>query len=216
MKPATSPCGGKYTSCNCASGYEWKNGVCSKALPKCQIGYIFYTDNTCSYNLDNSKTPKGVVVYAKSGGGGYAVFPNEHPSSAPSTYLMENQYYNDMPKLTLTEAQTNFSTSGGLGISAGAAQSMVNNATEVGYALMKAGMSFRVSSSIWGGNTFFITNTAVSPFSIGGDKAVWGFIFTVDRYGANGEIGGFQAKGLIEIPLSAFGRNIYIWQGFEF
>lgn len=213
IKPLTSPCGGKYTSCNCASGYEWKNGACSKALPKCQIGYIFYADNTCSYNLDSSKTPKGVVVYTKSGGGGYAV--TGPSSSAPNSYLMENHYYDNMSKLTLAEAKTDFTSFAGLGIPAGAAQSMMNNMTEVAYGLAKAGF-VNFEDFAWHNYRVFPTSTAVEPSTIGGGKAVWGFALRLDYYTGSGSNLTFETSGLTQIPLSAFDDKLYTWQGFEF
>ncbi|MDO5386435.1 MAG: hypothetical protein Q4F75_04095 [Pseudomonadota bacterium] len=213
IKPISGACGRKYVSCSCAPGYEWKSGACSKALPKCQIGYIYYTDNTCSYNMDSTKTPKGVVVYAKSGGGGYAV--TGPSSSAPNSYLMENHYYDNMPKLSLAEAKTNFNDYGGLGIPAGAAQSMLNNMTEVAYGLAKARfVNFEDFS--WANYRSFITSTAVEPTTIGGGKAVWGFSIRLGYYTGSGSNLTFDTSGLIQIPLSAFDGNIYMWQGFEF
>ena len=213
IKPISGACGGKYVSCSCAPDYEWKSGACSKALPKCQIGYIYYTDNTCSYNMDSTKTPKGVVVYAKSGGGGYAV--TGPSSSVPNSYLMENHYYDNMPKLSLAEAKTNFNDYGGLGIPAGAAQSMLNNMTEVAYGLAKARfVNFEDFS--WANYRSFITSTAVEPTTIGGGKAVWGFSIRLGYYTGSGSNLTFDTSGLIQIPLSAFDGNIYMWQGFEF
>ena len=67
-------CGGKYKSCTCADGYEWKDGVC-KEEPKavwgkcngsaknCNIGDILYSDGTCSPQNISGKTPIAVVVY---------------------------------------------------------------------------------------------------------------------------------------------------------
>ena len=54
-------CGGMYASCTCTSGYEWKNGVCSKK-PDCNVGYIYYADKTCSSSYNSSKTVAGIVV----------------------------------------------------------------------------------------------------------------------------------------------------------
>ena len=67
-----SKCGDYYTSCNCASGYEWKEGRCVSSRPKCNIGDIFYTDNTCTSaaNYNSSKTVLGVVVYVNPDGVG--------------------------------------------------------------------------------------------------------------------------------------------------
>ena len=50
---AGSACGGKYTSCNCASGYEWKDGGCQKVLNGSQ-GNLYYCN--------------GVVVAVKTSG----------------------------------------------------------------------------------------------------------------------------------------------------
>ena len=57
-----SACGGKYTSCTCADGYEWKDGSCTNS---CAIGKLFYSDNTCSSNLESGKTLLGVVIMEK-------------------------------------------------------------------------------------------------------------------------------------------------------
>ena len=65
-----SKCGDYYTSCNCASGYEWKEGRCVSSRPKCNIGNIFYSDNTCTSaaNYNSSKTVLGIVVYVTDDG----------------------------------------------------------------------------------------------------------------------------------------------------
>ena len=56
-----SACGGKYVSCSCSdSEYTFTNGEC--IAPKCPVGYIYYSDKSCSAELDNSKTPIGVFV----------------------------------------------------------------------------------------------------------------------------------------------------------
>ena len=73
-------CGGKYSSCTCASGYEWKDGACQKEIPKpewgkcngsaknCNIGDILYSDGTCSPQNISGKTPIAVAVYKSSDG----------------------------------------------------------------------------------------------------------------------------------------------------
>ena len=38
-------CGGKYTACTCASGYEWKNGSCQQQLNGAQ-GELYYCNGT--------------------------------------------------------------------------------------------------------------------------------------------------------------------------
>ena len=214
MKPTSSPCGGKYVSCSCASGYEWKSGACSKALPKCQIGYIYYTDNTCSYNMDSTKTPKGVVVYAKSGGGGYAVETAIWPTNINS-HLMKTIYYDDMPKLSLAQAKKDFTAYSPLGIPAGAAQSIIDNATEIGYALMKAGANFNDSNAIW--NRMIATSTAVDSITSGGEKAIWSFRFRSTSWDVNGTVSGFETDPLGPLPIEYFDNGrINVWQGFEF
>ena len=73
-------CGGKYTSCTCADGYEWKDGTCQKEILKpewgkcngsaknCNIGDILYSDGTCSTQNISGKTPIAVVVYKSDDG----------------------------------------------------------------------------------------------------------------------------------------------------
>ena len=39
-------CGGKYTSCTCASGYEWKNGSCQKQVLNGAQGDLYYCNGT--------------------------------------------------------------------------------------------------------------------------------------------------------------------------
>ena len=65
-----SDCSSKCSAWNCVSGYELKDGICTKKTPVCQIGYIYYSDNTClPYTEHNSdKTALGVVVYVIDGG----------------------------------------------------------------------------------------------------------------------------------------------------
>ena len=67
-------CGGKYTECTCASGYEWKDGSCSQG--GCKIGDIFYSDKTCSSDVVSGKTPIAVVVYLDGNGGGQSMALN--------------------------------------------------------------------------------------------------------------------------------------------
>ena len=72
-QPGTDKCGDKYKSCNCASGYEWKDGKCQTKgavlgqctgyAKNCKIGQILNSDGTCTTNKENGKTPIGVVVY---------------------------------------------------------------------------------------------------------------------------------------------------------
>ena len=54
-----SACGGKYVACECDGGLPFNNGICPQ---NCTIGMIYYSDKTCSAELDNTKTPIGIVV----------------------------------------------------------------------------------------------------------------------------------------------------------
>ena len=75
-------CKGKYSSCNCASWYKWKNGSCIDVSPwgtctglaaNCSLGDILFSDGTCSANTVSGKTPIAVVVYISSEGCGQAM-----------------------------------------------------------------------------------------------------------------------------------------------
>ena len=78
-------CNGKYTSCNCAEGYGWKDGACAVSqatwgtcsgyAENCALGDILFSDGTCSTNTVSGKTPIAVVVY-KSGNCGQAMALN--------------------------------------------------------------------------------------------------------------------------------------------
>ena len=54
-----SACGGKYVSCECEGGLPFNNGICPQ---NCTVGMIYYSDRTCSTELDSNKTAIGVVV----------------------------------------------------------------------------------------------------------------------------------------------------------
>ncbi len=72
----TDKCGDKYKSCNCASGFEWKDGKCQTKgavlgectgyAKNCKIGDILNSDGTCTRNKESGKIPIGVVVYVSS------------------------------------------------------------------------------------------------------------------------------------------------------
>ncbi len=77
------PCNNKYASCTCASGYEWKDGKCTKQAvvlgqctgyaKNCKIADVLYSDGTCSAGVISGKTPIGVVVYIGGDGCGQAL-----------------------------------------------------------------------------------------------------------------------------------------------
>ena len=67
-----SACGGKYTQCTCASGYKWDatSGTCKTDRAVCEIGTLYYSDNTCSNSKVSGKTLLGVVIYSNGTSGG--------------------------------------------------------------------------------------------------------------------------------------------------
>src|SRR5574344_1714451 len=68
-------CEGKYTYCNCSSGYDWNGSACSK-IPA--VGDILYSDKTVSTDLVSGKTAIGVVFDAANR---YAVALTDAPSA---------------------------------------------------------------------------------------------------------------------------------------
>ena len=54
-------CANKYISCSCIAGATFINGSCI-CDTSCTVGNIYYSDNSCSSCIDNSKTAVGVVV----------------------------------------------------------------------------------------------------------------------------------------------------------
>ena len=72
----TDKCGNYYAACDCDDGYIWKNGACVSSRPSCNIGDIFYTDNTCSADVVSGKTVLGIVVHVNDNGvGGQIMAP---------------------------------------------------------------------------------------------------------------------------------------------
>ena len=67
-----SACNGKYTACKCSSGYNWNaaSGACIPDVAVCEVGTLYYSDNTCSADYDSSKTLLGIVIYSNGASGG--------------------------------------------------------------------------------------------------------------------------------------------------
>ena len=75
--PANATCSSYYSDCSskcsswlCNDGYKRDNDLCVPSGPVCQIGYIYYSDNTCvaADNHNKDKTVLGIVVYVTDGG----------------------------------------------------------------------------------------------------------------------------------------------------
>ena len=103
-QPGTDNCGGKYKSCTCASGYEWKDGKCqikgailgqcTGYAKNCAIGQILNSDGTCTTNKESDKTPIGVIVYIGSDNCGYAM-----TASSIATGIAWGNYGTDISSL---------------------------------------------------------------------------------------------------------------------
>ena len=67
-----SACNGKYTACKCSSDYHWDatEEACIANGLVCEVGTLYYSDNTCSDKLESSKTLLGVVIYSNGASGG--------------------------------------------------------------------------------------------------------------------------------------------------
>lgn len=70
---STCECGGEIGASVCYTGSVKKFANCKSCtppLPSCAIGFIYYSDNTCSMDVVGGKVPLGVVVYMKPDGTG--------------------------------------------------------------------------------------------------------------------------------------------------
>ena len=113
---AGTACGGKYTSCTCASGYKWESGSCienkaefgqcSGYAAQCSLGDILFSDGTCSANTVSGKTPIAVVVY-KSGNCGQAM-----ALKSLGDYKWSTEYVDisTLPNLSQSQASQDFAS----------------------------------------------------------------------------------------------------------
>ncbi len=122
-QPGTDNCGGKYKSCTCASGYEWKDGKCQTKgatlgqctgyAKNCKIADILNSDGTCTTNKESGKTPIGVIVYISGDNCGYAM-----TESPIATNIEWGGYGTNIPSLpdytTWKKAIKDFDVSGNM------------------------------------------------------------------------------------------------------
>ena len=100
-----SDCSSKIQSWSCKSGYKQEGSSCVVARPSCNIGDIFYTDNTCSADVVSGKTVLGIVVHNNNGGiGGQIMTPwpvdaNGNKTSSNSAVVMWGGYGTDISSL---------------------------------------------------------------------------------------------------------------------
>ena len=100
-----SDCSSKISSWSCKSGYKQEGSSCVVARPSCNIGDIFYSDNTCSADVVSGKTVLGIVVHNNNGGiGGQIMAPwpvdtNGNKTSSNSTTMKWGIFGIDIPNL---------------------------------------------------------------------------------------------------------------------
>ena len=119
--PECASLGYKYSKGECPKGgLKCPTGdsyYCSAPRPKCNIGDIFYTDNTCvaAANHDSSKTVLGIVVYVNSDGiGGQIMAPwpidtNGNKTSSNSMTMTWGGYGTDISSLPNYTSQSSAS-----------------------------------------------------------------------------------------------------------
>ena len=121
--PSDSKCGDKYSMCNCATGTHWDNGSCVSDRASCSVGWVYYTDGTCSVPAayTTSKTVLGIVVYVNPDGiGGQIMAPwwlDQNGNRSSSGVGMKwSTNYNDvleLPNMTSTTlAEADFDSCG--------------------------------------------------------------------------------------------------------
>ncbi len=74
----TDKCGNYYAACGCDTGYHWADGKCVADRASCAIGWIYYSDGTCSVPAayTTGKTVLGIVVHVNDNGiGGQIMAP---------------------------------------------------------------------------------------------------------------------------------------------
>ncbi len=80
---AGSACGGKYTQCTCASGYEWKDGSCQKEMPTEEIvGDQYYCDGKIVGVRASGMDFFVAVRDAKNGSSGTMIWSNANAQAA--------------------------------------------------------------------------------------------------------------------------------------
>ena len=103
----TDKCGNYYAACGCGTGYHWTEGSCVADRASCAIGWIYYSDGTCSAPAayTTSKTVLGIVVHVNDNGvGGQIMAPwpidtNGNKTSSNSTTMYWSTEYVDISSL---------------------------------------------------------------------------------------------------------------------
>ena len=118
--PSSAKCGDKYSMCNCATGTHWdsSSGSCVADRASCAIGWIYYSDGTCSAPAayTTSKTVLGIVVHVNDNGvGGQIMTPwpidtNGNKTSSNSTTMTWGGYGTDISSLPNYTSSSSAST----------------------------------------------------------------------------------------------------------
>ena len=118
--PSSAKCGDKYSMCNCATGTHWdsSSGSCVADRASCAIGWIYYSDGTCSAPAayTTSKTVLGIVVHVNDNGvGGQIMAPwpidaNGNKNSSNSTTMTWGGYGTDISSLPNYTSSSSAST----------------------------------------------------------------------------------------------------------
>ena len=118
--PSSAKCGDKYSMCNCATGTHWdsSSGSCVADRASCAIGWIYYSDGTCSAPAayTTSKTVLGIVVHVNDNGvGGQVMAPwpidtNGNKTSSNSTTMIWGGYGTDISSLPNYTSSSSAST----------------------------------------------------------------------------------------------------------
>ena len=172
--PNGSSCEGKYQSCKCSDGYEWKDGTCQKEITRaewgscngyaknCNIGDIVFSDGTCNYLKISGKTPIAVVVYKSADGNcaqamalnsigsyGWQSTYDETDIPALPNHLYEENATSDFSSCENTQAIIMYTTYQSIYPAAWAARKHSTEGTEAGdWCLPAAGIMTSIKNNI--------------------------------------------------------------------
>ena len=84
-------CYGKYQKCSCAEGWTWNGSVCESSKKDiCQLGWLYYSDGTCSAKKLSNKTLLGVVIYVRGDGSGIIMTSDNIATHIPWSTSLED------------------------------------------------------------------------------------------------------------------------------
>ena len=103
--PSSAKCGDKYSMCNCATGTHWdsSSGSCVADRASCAIGWIYYSDGTCSVHVNDNGI--GGQIMAP-----WPIDTNGNKTSSNSTTMKWSTEYVDISSLPNFTSQSSAST----------------------------------------------------------------------------------------------------------